>query len=634
MNQILKRVLWRAVTAVFAVTALVVAIDAQGQTGLKPPERMTYQGFISGTDGVPLGNTAPKNYDVYLRIYDTESSTTPLWAEQQTVTVDKGYFSVLLGEGAAVPGLPNAGVTLSSLFINGTTTDRYVGFIVKGIGPGGTDLEIMPRVRFMTSPFAFLANRAQTASLADTATLATKATTATFATTAGTATNALSVSVATNAFALVQYEAPNAQLISGSGTNLVVNAPLFLKSGQYIQLGSDVTNREYYAGQIAYGKHSGNGLDIVGAGTSGVDRRVNVWAEGGFTHTGPVNLQYNYSLRLGTSAGLHAHSCELGYMISGNQGYFDIIGAGPTEANRRMLLHAQQDLALFAPLRIPHGYIYQDLSKYPINVETINAYNAVSIRAVGYVQALGFPSVSDRRIKEDIREVDAQESIETLRKIRVSDYQFKSAMLGRSKHQRGVIAQELESVLPTAVSQSKNMISVQEEVAEQFKQDAGTKAIRVQMGTAHGLIKGAQIGLKMDETMTTVTVDAVPDDKTFEFTPFGLAKVPTRIAVVQREVDDFRTVEYQTVYMTALRALQEVERRLQVVEQREARMDALERKAARVDALEQKAARVEALENDVAQLRKIVADIQVSSKKSAESAAVSALPSTSVANAR
>jgi hypothetical protein len=90
------------------------------------------------------------------RIYDVENGGVPLWGEQQTVTVDKGFFNVLLGEGAAVGVRP----ALSSLFKGATASDRFVGITVNGIGAGGANVDILPRLRLMTSPYAFLAQNA------------------------------------------------------------------------------------------------------------------------------------------------------------------------------------------------------------------------------------------------------------------------------------------------------------------------------------------------------------------------------------------------------------------------------------------------------------------------------------------
>ena len=118
-----------------------------------PPERLTYQGYLTDANGSALGTNAPKNYDVVFRIYDSQSGGSELWAEQQTVTVDKGYFSVLLGEGSTYQSEPHP-LLLSGLFTNNTASDRYIEMLVKGIGAGSppADVTLLPRLRLLTSP--------------------------------------------------------------------------------------------------------------------------------------------------------------------------------------------------------------------------------------------------------------------------------------------------------------------------------------------------------------------------------------------------------------------------------------------------------------------------------------------------
>ena len=142
-------------------------------------------------------------------------------------------------------------------------------------------------------------------------------------------------------------------------------------------------------------------------------------------------------------------------------------------------------------------------------------------------------------------------------------------------------------------------------------------------GTDHGLKMNDRCQVELDGQRQEVRVTQVVDEKSVAFQATTLDR-PKKVRLMGRQVNDFLTVDYQQVYMTAVSALQEVDRRLQVVEQREARMETLERKAARV----------ETLENDVAQLRKLVADIQATSRKAAESASTAGTPAVSVANAR
>ena len=172
--------------AAAALLVLAVALDAPvaRAANANPPDRMTYQGYVVDANGNALGgtNTGPKNYDVIFRIYNDQSATATankLWAEQQTVTVDRGYFSVLLGEGAAVAGEPQP--ALSSLFSTVDASDRFVEITVKSIGAGSppADATILPRLRLLTSPYSFLARNVPdgavtTAKLADGAITASK----------------------------------------------------------------------------------------------------------------------------------------------------------------------------------------------------------------------------------------------------------------------------------------------------------------------------------------------------------------------------------------------------------------------------------------------------------------------------
>jgi len=149
------------------VTALLLALAgfwaaprALAQANSSPPERLTFQGYLADGNGDPLGNTntGPRNYDVIFRIMDAQSGGNVRWTEQQTVTVDRGNFSVLLGEGTPVGAEPHP--VLSSLFATNTASDRYVEMTVKGIGVGNSDVIILPRLRLLTSPYAFLAKSA------------------------------------------------------------------------------------------------------------------------------------------------------------------------------------------------------------------------------------------------------------------------------------------------------------------------------------------------------------------------------------------------------------------------------------------------------------------------------------------
>ena len=152
MNRTIKNV------AILAVGAFALGLPGVARAAEPtPPEFITYQGYLVDGDGNPLGADRPANYGVVFRIYKANQGGTAIWAEQQTVTVDKGYFSVLLGQGAGA-GTGEPRDPLSTVFQGSDISDRFIGITVDA-GDGG-DTEIAPRLRFLTSPFAFTARQA------------------------------------------------------------------------------------------------------------------------------------------------------------------------------------------------------------------------------------------------------------------------------------------------------------------------------------------------------------------------------------------------------------------------------------------------------------------------------------------
>jgi len=119
-----------------------------------PTEAMTFQGFLVDANGNPLATNNPANYPVIFRIFAAASGGASLWSEQQIVTVDKGNFSVILSEGTAVGGEPRP---LLSAVMGTNGADRYIQISVT---IGASTLDMLPRMRLLPAPFAFLSTSA------------------------------------------------------------------------------------------------------------------------------------------------------------------------------------------------------------------------------------------------------------------------------------------------------------------------------------------------------------------------------------------------------------------------------------------------------------------------------------------
>jgi microcystin-dependent protein len=130
---------------------------AQAQPSPNPPGQISYQGFLTDAGGIPLATNTPRNYTLNFRIYDASTGGNEKWAEQQVVTVDRGYFTVMLGNGSSIDS--NFTNNLTGVFSGASASDRYIGITVNELSLN----EIAPRLRLLASPYAFLAQNAMEA---------------------------------------------------------------------------------------------------------------------------------------------------------------------------------------------------------------------------------------------------------------------------------------------------------------------------------------------------------------------------------------------------------------------------------------------------------------------------------------
>lgn len=154
-----------SILAALGALTLTLSFPAHAQTDRPSiPSLINYQGYVTDNAGTPLGNSAPTNFDVQFKLYAVSSGGTPLWAEQQTVTIAAGQFSVLLGNGTPLTPHPN----LDALFAPGGTIQQtpqiFLGITVNTAG-GSSALELVPRQQIVANPFSL---RAKVADMAQT----------------------------------------------------------------------------------------------------------------------------------------------------------------------------------------------------------------------------------------------------------------------------------------------------------------------------------------------------------------------------------------------------------------------------------------------------------------------------------
>ena len=130
--------------------SLAMAGFARAQAPSAVPDLMNYQAHVTGAGGAVIG-ASPVNRLVYFRFYTTPtpSGQTLLYSESQTVTINNGNFSVLLGQGAQIASEVHVFATAF------TNKDCYLGITVDAAGDGiGNDAEIAPRQQIVATAFS------------------------------------------------------------------------------------------------------------------------------------------------------------------------------------------------------------------------------------------------------------------------------------------------------------------------------------------------------------------------------------------------------------------------------------------------------------------------------------------------
>ena len=100
-----------------------------------------------------------------------------------------------------------------------------------------------------------------------------------------------------------------------------------------LEFGANKVGKEENAGRIGYQIFS-DGLDIVGAGNSGLDRKIKFFNEGGATFSGMLGIENVAPIEFGVGLFKDPNSGKIGYNLFSNG--LDITGAGLSNNDRRI----------------------------------------------------------------------------------------------------------------------------------------------------------------------------------------------------------------------------------------------------------------------------------------------------------
>jgi hypothetical protein len=209
------------------------------------------------------------------------------------------------------------------------------------------------------------------------------------------------------------------------------------------------------------------------------------------------------------------------------------------------------------------------------------------IATTNWITAYQTINFSDRRIKDIEGVSDSKTDLETLNKFSITDYKMKDKITFGETAFKKVIAQEVESVFPQAVTTRKGAIPDVMQASKAVAQ--GNQVFQLSVPVSKGLAAGDKIQLINARDSRQIATILTREEEVLTVSLQGVAD-GEEIFVYGREVDDLRAVDYEALSMLNISATQELSKEVSALKAENTRLSTA---LARMEALEKAVALLE-----------------------------------------
>ncbi|MCB0647837.1 MAG: tail fiber domain-containing protein [Saprospiraceae bacterium] len=176
-----------------------------------------------------------------------------------------------------------------------------------------------------------------------------------------------------------------------------------------------------------------------------------------------------------------------------------------------------------------------------------------------FISASSF-NFSDARIKNIIGQSNGREDLDRLNRITITRYTHIDTIAKSSAVQTKVIAQQLETVMPEAVSKTRSVIpNIMQQASKIEKVNDGQ--ISISLTKKHELIAGDEVRIINEKGIETL-VKVLSTDQKNTFT-VSSNNTPEKLFVYGKMVDDFHIVDYDAIAMLNVSATQELSKEVE-----------------------------------------------------------------------
>lgn len=189
----------------------------------------------------------------------------------------------------------------------------------------------------------------------------------------------------------------------------------------------------------------------------------------------------------------------------------------------------------------------------------------VALKTEGSIWSNGgaFYATSDERIKKDFILSSSCDDLMILNKIKITNYRYIDNINNDSRNQKKVIAQQVQSVYPDAVSSNVGVIPSVYQVAKNVINIDNEGQITTEKN--HGFLEGDNVKLVLEDGSTKM----VKVKKVVDQTTFGIDEVINgKVFVYGKEVNDLLSVDYNALAMLNISATQELYQKIKELEEK------------------------------------------------------------------
>lgn len=229
-------------------------------------------------------------------------------------------------------------------------------------------------------------------------------------------------------------------------------------------------------------------------------------------------------------------------------------------------------LDVFSNVGVATPNVYNQYAYYTLGFNNFNPVDAeggaanniipnVSIVASNRILASEFDAFSDARIKDVAGISNTARDLQTISRLKITDYTFKDKIKYGDKPFKKVIAQQVEEVYPQVVSKHTDFIPNVYQLSDKIEK-AGNGYL-IHFTGSHHISPGAknlQLILPDEQEMKQFDIVSIPSAN--EVIVDATELKAERVFVYGEKVNDFRTVDYEGLITLNISATQELYKQL------------------------------------------------------------------------